>query len=290
MHVDELDVDADLVQRLVAGQFPEWANLPIEPVPQAGTDNALFRLGTELVARLPVQERKAATLAKELEWLPRLAPHLPLAVPVAVAQGEPGDGYPCLWAVYPWLPGEDATVAPIADPVPQLVSFIQALQAAPADGAPPGRGVPLAERDAAFRASLERLPADLDREALAAGWESALHAPVWEGPPVLAHGDLDARNVLVEDGRLTAILDWGSFGAGDPACEVMVAWKLVPGDEREGFRDALGVEDATWDRARGWALSQAVIALGYYTEETNPALVAEARRWLGELGLQASCG
>lgn len=288
MHADQLDVDVPLVRRLLAAQFPQWADLPIEPLAHGGTDNALFRLGSDLVARLPVQEWKGATLAKELEWLPRLAPHLPLAVPVPVAKGEPGEGYPCLWSVYRWLPGEDATVAPIADPsaaVLQLAEFISALRGVDADGAPPGRGGPLADRDAPFRASLARLPADLDRAALLAAWESALRAPVWDGPPVLAHGDLDARNVLVVDGRLSAVVDWGSLGVGDPACEVMVAWKLVPAEAREAFRAALGVDEATWERARGWAVSQAVIALGYYTDETNPALVAEARRWLVELGL-----
>ena len=285
MHVDELEVDVPLVRRLLAAQFPQWADLPIEPVTQRGTDNALFRLGPDLVARLPVQESKAATLAKELKWLPRLAPHLPLAVPVPVAKGEPGDGYPCIWSVYRWLPGEDATFAPLVDPGPQLAAFIRTLQALEASGGPPpgGRGGPLADRDGAYRSSLAALPADLDRDALAAGWESALRTPEWDGSPVWIHGDLDARNVLVEDGRLTGVVDWGSMAVGDPACEVMVAWKLVPADARDAFRAALAVDDATWERARGWALSQAVIALGYYTVETNPALVAEARRWLADL-------
>jgi aminoglycoside phosphotransferase (APT) family kinase protein len=283
MHVDELDVDVPLARRLLAAQFPEWAGLPIEPVASRGTDNALFRLGSGLVARLPVQEAKSATLAKELRWLPRLAPHLPIAVPVPVAEGRPDEGYPCLWAVYEWLPGEDATVAAIADPGPALVEFVHALQALDTEGAPAGRGVPLAERDPAFRAALGSLPADLDREALAEAWDAALGAPPWAGPPVWLHGDLDARNVLVRDGRLSAVVDWGTLGVGDPACEVMVAWKLVPADELESFRAALAVDDATWHRARGWALSQAVIALGYYTDGTNPILVSEARRWLADV-------
>jgi aminoglycoside phosphotransferase (APT) family kinase protein len=285
MHVDQLDVDVPLVRRLVAAQFPEWAELSIEPVPRGGTDNALFRLGPDLVARLPVTESKAATLAKERGWLPRLAPHLPLAVPVPVAEGDPGEGYPCIWSVYAWLRGEDATVAPLVDPGPQLAAFIRALQAVDASGGPPagGRGGPLADRDGAFRASLAALPADLGRDALAAEWESALRAPEWDGPPVWIHGDLDARNVLVEDGRLTGVVDWGSLAVGDPACEVMVAWKLVPAAARDAFRAALAVDDATWQRGRGWALSQAVAALAYYTMETNPVLVVEARRWLAEV-------
>jgi aminoglycoside phosphotransferase (APT) family kinase protein len=285
MHVDQLDVDVPLVRRLLAAQFPQWAELPIEPVTYGGTDNALFRLGSALVARLPIQESKVATLLKELDWLPRLAPHLPLEVPVPVAEGEPGEGYPCRWAVYTWLFGENPT-APLADPLPELTAFIRALQAVDASEGPRpgshnfGRGEPLANRDAPFRAALARLDVPGAQEA----WEEALAALAWERPGVWIHGDLDARNVLVRDGRLTAVVDWGSAGVGDPACELMVAWKLVPAEARDAFRDALGVDHATWARARGWALSQAVIALGYYTDETNPVLVAEARRWLAELG------
>jgi aminoglycoside phosphotransferase (APT) family kinase protein len=287
MHVDQLDVDVPLVRRLLAAQFPQWADLPIEPVTHGGTDNALFRIGHDLVARLPVQESKAATLARELEWLPRLAPRLPLAVPVPLAEGEPDDGYPCIWSVYEWLPGQDATVAPRVDPGPELAAFIRALQAIDASGGPPpgphnfGRGEPLANRDAPFRIALRKL----DIPGAAQAWEEALAAPPWTGPGLWLHGDLDARNVLVVRGRLSAVVDWGSLGVGDPACEVMVAWKLVPTEARGAFRAALAVDDATWERARGWALSQAVIALGYYTDETNPVLVAEARRWLVELGL-----
>ena len=280
MHVDPLDVDVSLVRRLVAAQFPEWAELPIEHVPHGGTDNALFRLGDGHVARLPVHVAKEATLTKEREWLPRLAPHLPVAVPVPVAEGAPGEGYPCTWSVYEWLAGEDATLAPIVDPVPQLAAFIRAVQAMDATNGPPGRGVPLASRDAPFRASL----AKIELPGAADAWEEGLAAPAWEGPGVWAHGDLDARNVLVVDGRLRAVLDWGSAGVGDPACEHMVAWKLVAAEERDAFRAALDLDEATWARARGWVLSQAVIALAYYTEETNPVLLAEARRWLAELG------
>jgi aminoglycoside phosphotransferase (APT) family kinase protein len=285
MHPDELDVDVPRVRRLVAAQFPEWADLQIEPVSQRGTDNALFRLGSELVARLPIQESKVATLVKELEWLPRLALHLPLEVPVPVAEGEPGEGYPCKWAVYTWLSGESPT-APLPDPLPELTAFIRALQAIDASAGPRpgphnfGRGEPLANRDAPFRAALAKIDIPGAREA----WEEALSAPAWERPGVWIHGDLDARNVLVRDGSITAVVDWGSLGVGDPACEVMVAWKLVPAEARDAFRETLGVDDATWARARGWALSQAVGALGYYTDETNPVLVAEARRWLAELG------
>jgi aminoglycoside phosphotransferase (APT) family kinase protein len=292
MHADELDVDVDLVRRLLAEQFPERADLPLEPVLPLGTDNANFRLGEELLVRLPRRRRTSVTLEKERRWLPRLAPHLPLAVPVPVAEGVPTAEYPFAWSVYRWLPGVNATVAPIADHVQlpaniaELVAALQRIEAS--DGPPPGehnffRGELLAARDEAMRAGIATLRGQLDDDAVTAVWDDALAAPEWESPPVWIHGDLDARNLLVEDGRVSAVIDWGSAGVGDPACDVMVAWKLLPPDVRRVFRAALEVDDATWRRGRGWALSQAIGALAYYTEETNAVLVHEARRWLVEV-------
>jgi aminoglycoside phosphotransferase (APT) family kinase protein len=291
MHADELETDAAFVRRLLTAQCPHWASLPIEPVPSGGTDNALYRLGDAMVVRLPRRERTAATLAKERRWLPTLAPHLPIAVPQPVADGMPTEDYPWRWSVYRWLEGEDATTQPLADlhqAALELAAFIEALESIdPVGGPPPGehnffRGGPLAARDAAVRASIVALEPELDVAAVTAGWDEALRAPTWMRPPVWIHGDLDARNVLVQGGRITGVIDWGGLGVGDPACDVMVAWKLFSGEARERFRTALCVDDATWTRSRGWALSQALIALAYYTDETNPVLVREARRWLSE--------
>ena len=291
MHADEVDVDVRLVRRLVATQFPEWTRLPVEPVLPRGTDNALYRVGADLVARLPRTPRTVATLEKERQWLQRLAPFLPLAVPTPVADGEPGEGYPFVWSVYRWLDGANAVDEPLADlrlAARQLGDFLVALQRIDATGGPPpgahnfGRGEPLERRDAAVRSSIAVLGADVDVAAVTAAWEAALEAPRWERPPVWVHGDLDARNVLVTAGRLSGVVDWGGLGVGDPASDVMVAWKLFSADAREVFRSALGVDDSTWERARGWALSQAVNALSYYTLETNPVLVRESRRWLAE--------
>jgi aminoglycoside phosphotransferase (APT) family kinase protein len=289
MHVDELDVGVELVHELLAEQFPEWTDLPLEPVLPLGTDNANFRLGEELLVRLPRRPRTSVTLEKERHWLPRLASRLPLAVPEPVAQGVATDGYPFAWSVYRWLPGETATVASIADPVrlahdlAQLVAALWRID--PSEGPPPGehnffRGEPLAARDEAMRAGTTALAGELDTDAVTAAWEDALAAPEWRLPPVWIHGDLDARNLLVQDGRISAVIDWGSAGVGDPACDVMVAWKLLPPEARRVFRGALAVDDATWTRGRGWALSQAIGALAYYTEQTNAVLVLEARRWL----------
>jgi aminoglycoside phosphotransferase (APT) family kinase protein len=292
MHADELDVDVALVRRLLAEQFPEWSGLALEPVLPLGTDNANFRLGDELLVRLPRRRRTSVTLEKERRWLPRLAPHLPLAVPLPVADGVATDGYPFAWSVYRWLPGENATVARIADTVQlarHLAELIAALWRVDAtDGPPPGehnffRGEPLGARDDAMQAGTATLAEELDTDAVTAMWDDALAAPEWEGPPVWIHGDLDARNLLVQDGRLSAVIDWGSAGVGDPACDVMVAWKVLPPGARDAFRDALEIDDATWRRGRGWALSQAIGALSYYTDETNAVLVREAQRWLSAL-------
>ena len=292
MHVDEVDIDAVLVRRLLDAQFPQWTGLSIEPVLPLGTDNALYRLGDDMVVRLPRTERTARTLEKERRWLPTIAPLLPLAVPLPLAEGIPADGYPFSWSVYSWLSGENATPDRIADEKQfalDLAEFVAALQRIDATpGPPPGehnffRGVPLASRDAATRAALASLRAEIDVAAVAAVWEEGLRTAEWHGAPVWIHGDLDARNVLVENGRLSAVVDFGGLGVGDPACDVMVAWKLFSADARRVFRAALAIDEPTWARSKGWALSQALMALSYYTEETNAVLVREARRWLAEV-------
>jgi aminoglycoside phosphotransferase (APT) family kinase protein len=292
MHADEVDNDPSLVGRLIAAQFPQWAELPIQRVPSPGTDNALYRLGDEMVVRLPSRERTTETLKKERTWLPRLAPLLPLGVPVPLAEGMPAEGYPFEWSVYRWLRGENATkehVHDLSQLATDLVQFVAALQQIdPTRGPPPGehnffRGEPLARRDGPTRAAIVSLRGAIDVGAVTAAWESALRSPEWEHPAVWIHGDLDSRNLLVEEGRLSAVIDWGCLGVGDPACDVMVAWKVLSADTRDSFRIALLVDEAMWARARGWALSQALMALSYYTLETNPVLVLEARRWMAEV-------
>lgn len=291
MHADELDIDADLVRGLLRAQFPKWADLAISRVPDAGTDNALYRLGEDMVMRMPRREHNVVGLEKERVWLPRLAPFLPLTVPVPLEMGEPGEGYPLEWAIYRWLEGETATadrLGDLAQAALDLAHLIAALQRIDPTGGPsPGRhngfrGGPLARRDRAMRSGIAALSGEINVPAATAAWDEALAAPEWNDPPVWIHGDLDARNLLIRDGRLCAVLDFGSIGVGDPATDVMVAWKVLSAETRKTFRTALSVDDAMWARARGWAVSQAVIALAYYTLETNAVLVHEARRWLAE--------
>jgi aminoglycoside phosphotransferase (APT) family kinase protein len=293
MHADEVDTSVALVRGLLASQFPHWAALPVEVAPSWGTDNALYRLGDDMVVRLPRRrENTGEHLKKEQKWLPRLAPVLPLAIPVPLGIGEPGEGYPFAWSIYPWLKGETAAaerIGDLAQAAIDLAQFVVALQRVdPTDGPAPGahnsfRGVPLAMRDEPVRASIAALSGTIDVVAVTAEWEAALQAPEWEGPPVWIHGDLDSRNLLVQDGRLSAVLDWGCLGVGDPACDVMVVWKMLSAETRNRFRAELSVDEATWARSRGWALSQALIALSYYTLETYPVLVREAQQWMAEV-------
>jgi aminoglycoside phosphotransferase (APT) family kinase protein len=283
MHADELEIDEALVGRLLADQFPEWAGLPLRRAEPPGTDTAVFRLGGELAVRLARHDGPTEPGGKEHDWLPRLAPLLPFEVPLPVAQGRPAHDYPWFWDVVTWVEGETVPVEEIdairaARDVAVLVGALQQVDPA---GAPQGRGIPLGVRDREISRRLARFDGD---PAVAVAWERALEAPPWEGPPVWHHGDLDARNWVVRDGRIAGVVDWGLMGVGDPACDVMVAWKFHSSAARDAFREALPVDDATWERARGWALSQAVAALTYYTEENNPTLVREASAWL-ELAL-----
>jgi aminoglycoside phosphotransferase (APT) family kinase protein len=286
MHADEVHTDVSLVGRLLAAQFPRWASLPIRRVPSAGTVNALYRVGDDLVARLPRRAEWVDGVDHEHHWLPRLAPHLPLAIPVPLARGAPGEGYPFPWSVYRWLEGENPTVDGIPDAgslALDLAEFVAALRRIDPTGGPPSaRGASLATRDAPTRAAIEQLHGMVDTAAVAVAWEAALQAPEWPGPPVWVHGDLMPMNLLVVGGRLSAVIDFGGVGVGDPACDSIVAWNLLPAGARDVFRAALRVDDATWARGRGWALSMALIQLPYY-KVTNPVMAANARHVIAEV-------
>lgn len=291
MHADEVDTDASLVRRLLAAQFPHWADLSIEPVASAGTENAIFRLGDDMAVRLPRRPGATEQLEKEHRWLPRLAPLLPLAVPVPLANGTPAEGYPSHWSVCRWLEGENVTIERLADPAQaagDLAQFVIALQRIdPTDGPPPGehnfhRGVPLVVRDACTRSAIADLDGLVDTEAVTAAWEADLQAPAWDGPLVWVHGDLQSGNLLAVQGRLSAVIDFGGLGVGDPACDLIVAWSLFSGESREAFRTALSIDDATWARGRGWALSVALIFIPYYLD-TNPVGVVDARRTIDKV-------
>ena len=280
-------IDAALVRRLVAEQFPHWAGLPVRPVDVGGWDNRTFHLGERMTVRLPSGEGYALQVAKEQRWLPVLGPLLPLEVPAPLAVGRPGAGYPYPWSVYRWIEGQTARAERIDDLTrfaTDLADFLRALRGVDATGGPPAgrhsawRGAPLSTYDAETRAAIEthrdRLPVD----TVAAIWRNALDA-TWAGPPVWFHGDVASGNLLVRDGRLAAVIDFGCCGVGDPACDVVIAWTLLHGASRDAFRDALDVDPATWARGRGWALWKALITL----DDPDPAKAAEARHVLGQL-------
>jgi aminoglycoside phosphotransferase (APT) family kinase protein len=286
MHEGELDIGAELVGRLVAAQFPRLAGLPIRAVQPAGTVNAIYRLGDDLCTRLPRVRTYADDLEDEWQWLPWLAPRLPLRIPEPVAKGRPASGYPFPWAIYRWIRGQpyvDELIADERQAAQDLARFVAGLRRIdPAAGAPRGGRRPLRELDAVTRAAIESARDVIDADAATAAWERALEAPAWEGTPVWLHGDLMRPNLLVDGGRLCAVIDFGSTGVGDPAADVVAAWSVFGRSGRETFRRALGVADGTWNRARGYALHQAVLIIPYYPE-TNPEFVALAKRTVEEV-------
>ncbi|MFJ1897655.1 aminoglycoside phosphotransferase family protein [Streptomyces sp. NPDC088115] len=260
-------IDAALVQRLIDAQFPHWSGLPVTPVAVDGWDNRTYRLGDAMTVRLPTAAGYVPAVEKEHHWLPRLAPSLPVAVPPVLALGAPGEGYPYPWSVRRWLRGETAALDRIDD-VPRfartVADFLLALQRCDATGGPAAgehswyRGASPAHYDAETRRCLAALEGRVDTRRARAVWEAALAAP-WQGEPVWFHGDIASGNLLVEGGELTAVIDFGTSGVGDPACDLVIAWGLLSGESREAFRQAVGQDSGTWARARGWSLWKSLL-------------------------------
>jgi aminoglycoside phosphotransferase (APT) family kinase protein len=280
MHAGEINIDAELVARLVAAQFPQLADLPIRAVQSTGTVNAIYRIGDHLCARLPRLSSWAQDLQKELNWLPKLAPCLSLHIPEPVAQGHPASDYPFPWAIYRWIDGQpyrDDLIHDERQVAADLAQFVVELRRIDPRGAPRGGRKPIRELDAPTRVAIEASRSVIDRDAAAAAWASALEAPAWDGTPFWIHTDLLRPNLLVDRGRLCAVIDFGGVGVGDPAADVIAAWSVFGERGRATFRAALDVDDGTWNRARGYALHQAVLIIPYYAE-TNPGFVALAKR------------
>lgn len=267
--VDKAAITPELVSRLVAAQFPQWADLPVRPVGLDGWDNTTFRLGDELSVRLPSASWYVPQVDKEHRWLPVFAGQLPLPIPEPLAKGVPGCGYPWPWSVYRWLAGEPATTERVADLdrfATDLAGFLAALyRIDPAGGPRPGehnfyRGGPLTVYDSETMNALAALDGEVDTGLAAEVWEAALGAR-WTGPPVWVHGDVSNTNLLVEHGQLAAVIDFGCCAVGDPACDTVIAWTFLSGANRRVFKDLLPVDGAAWARGRGWALWKALIVL-----------------------------
>jgi len=290
MPITRADITPSLVSKLVATQFPQWADLPVMPVEFDGWDNRTFRLGEDMAVRLPSAERYIHQVEKEHRWLPKLAPFLPLPIPIPLVMGAPTEGYPWHWSIYRWIDGEIAAIERI-EALPQFAStlgqFLTTLQGLDAsDGPSPGphnffRGGPLVVYDTETRDSIKALYGEINTTAVTDVWEAALHA-TWHGSPVWVHGDVAVGNLLVKDGRLSAVIDFGSSGVGDPACDLVIAWTFFSGESREAFRAALPLDDATWARGRGWALWKALITLAGNIH-TNSLEASKARYVIDEV-------
>lgn len=261
-------IDTSLATTLIADQFPQWADMPVVEVSPQGWDNRSFRLGRDMLLRLPSAARYAAQTAKEQHWLPILAPSLPLTIPKPLAMGQANAAYPWAWSVYTWIDGETARPATANNTrfASDLAQFLQALHRIdPSQGPAPGahnflRGGALATYDAETRAALHALAGRINQKAALAVWDQAL-ASNWQAPPLWLHGDMAFNNLLVKAGALTAVIDFGSCGVGDPACDLVPAWTMFYGKARAAFCTALPFDKDTWNRARGWALWKAAITL-----------------------------
>ncbi|MBG6136210.1 aminoglycoside phosphotransferase family protein [Longispora fulva] len=283
-------VDVGLVRRLIATQFPQWARLPIRPVEISGWDNQTFRLGDRMSIRLPTAREYALAVDKEHRWLPLLAPRVPLPISKPLATGRPGEEFAFPWSVYEWIDADPARIDTIADLTgfaDSLAAFLVALRHVDATGGPePGlhnwfRGGPLRVYDAQTRRAIEVLDGHVPRDAVTAVWQSALQT-TWDRQPVWFHGDVALGNLLVRDGALAAVIDFGTCGVGDPACDLVIAWTRLTGVSREAFRARVDVDPGTWARGRGWALWKALIIYARALHD-DPAAAAEVKRVIDEV-------
>jgi len=290
MTTGKFQIDIALVRELIESQFPEWRTLDIRPVEFDGWDNCTFHLGDEMSVRLPSASHYVAQVDKEHLWLPKLAPHLPLPIPTPLARGEPGSGYPWPWSVYRWIDGQMAAPDGIADLehlARSLGNFLGRLQQIdPTGGPPPGqhnfdRGGALSTYDAETRETLNALQGQIDTGKALSIWDLALQSS-WQGPPVWVHGDVAVGNLLLTQGNLSAVIDFGCSAVGDPACDLVIAWTLFTGGSRATFRAALPLDEATWARARGWALWKAAITLAKQLD-SHPREAVETHRIIAEI-------
>jgi aminoglycoside phosphotransferase (APT) family kinase protein len=289
--VKKEDITVDVVSALLREQFPEWAELQVRSVEVDGNDNTSFRLGDDLVVRLPSHERYVLGVEKEHRWLPVLARELPLPIPEPVAKGRPSRGvFPRVWSIYRWLEGETAGANPPTDRTAfaiDVATFLAALYRIDATGGPEAgeqsfwRGAPLIRYDDQTRKAIADLGETIDARAATAVWDAALDAP-YRGEPVWVHGDVAANNLLLRDGRLCAVIDFGTSAVGDPACDTVLAWTFLDGESRQAFREHLPVDHATWVRGRGWAIWKALITLAW-NPHSNPAFTNECRQVLADV-------
>jgi aminoglycoside phosphotransferase (APT) family kinase protein len=291
LHAGEIDISAGLAARLIAGQFPHWARLPVRPVSSAGTECVLYRLGDDLVIRLPRRPGESLDAILTQGALARLAPFLPVPVPALIAQGRPTAEYPASWGVLRWLDGDTPVEGHLTEPVllaADLAGFLRALwkvdavKAGLAESPPAYRGGPLADQHQFTIDAIEKLHGLIDADAARAIWDHAARLPYWDGPETWIHADLMPGNVVTRNGHLAGVIDFGAAGPGDPSQDLIVAWMLLPASVRPAFRRATGADDATWLRGRARALSMALGHLDYYSDR-SPVLADNARYTIREV-------
>lgn len=269
--------DTSLVSRLIKSQFPQWKDLPIYPVASSGWDNKTFHLGSHMLIRMPTTEYYQLQVEKEQLWLPKLAPFLPLQIPIPLAMGQPNEEYPWKWSIYKWLEGESVVPAKIADLcefAKSLAHFLFALQKIDSTHGPLAgphsfyRGGSLKHYDSDVKQAIKVLWNKIDAKKAIKLWETA-SGTIWQSVPVWVHGDISAGNLLVKNGRLCAVIDFGQLAVGDPACDLAIAWTLFKDNSRENFRTTLQLDANTWERGRAWALWKALIVAAGFANPNN---------------------
>lgn len=283
-------IDKSLVSRLITKQFPKFKDYPISPILPGGWDNRVFRLGKDMLIRMPSAERYVTQVEKEQQWLPKLAPLLPLPIPEPLEMGEPGEEYPWRWSIYRWLEGKTAASGRIIDFndfATDLAQFLIALQKIDTMGGP----IPkphnfahisgLATYDIQTKRAIYALKDKIDSNVATKLWEEGLDT-TWQHPPVWVHGDVSAGNLLVDKGKLSAVIDFGGLGVGDPACDLVIAWKFFGERSRKTFREILPLDEGTWYRGRAWALWKSlIIAAGFI--ESNAIETAQTWHTINEV-------
>lgn len=261
-----MDITVDLAKKLIFEQFPQWSHLEIKPVKNSGHDNRTFHLGDDLTIRLPSGKEYEPQIQKEAKWLPVLAQHLSLPITAPVAKGKPTPEYPLAWSINRWLVGETVTHTNVdlQKFAIELARFLKELEAINAENGPQAgahnfyRGGDLAVYIEEFEQALTQLPAGPQRNHYQDIWTTAL-ATKWEKKPVWVHGDIAVGNLLVNDGHLSGVIDFGILGTGDPACDLVMAWTFFDSKSRKAFKEEMGLDDTTWQRGKGWALWKALI-------------------------------
>jgi aminoglycoside phosphotransferase (APT) family kinase protein len=290
MHENELKITEHLVRELLNRQCPQWADLPLSPIKSSGTDNALFRFGTEYVVRLPRIEWEPGSIEnkinKEYEWLPRLAHYLKTSISVPIFKGCPGKNYPFPWIIAKWNEGDTPDFESQNEYgllAKDLACFLNEFHRIDLPNGPNSRrGIRLNETELTTETqnAIRKLEEEIDIPVVTSLWKHLSNIPYWGKEPVWLHGDFLPGNILIQNNRLSAVLDFTDVGMGDPACDLVIAWALFNPDSRQIFRQNLeGIDDNTWERGKGWALSIALIMLPYY-KHTNPDLTSLARRMI----------